>query len=488
VAAPVAAPVTAGDDNDDDFDDGNSTTTDDYDDDEFGSDGSSFASDGSDFASDAGDDDDSTTDDTCQDWCNGLSAYDPSKDACDCVDDDTTDDDDSDDDDDTTDVEPVAVIEMKMPSDVFEDPKKLKQAADEAVAKARAKDPNASAKTIAKAVASVNIPNDATDVQKTQILDAIEASACGGLDDCSVEWGGDDDRRRRRRLDESAATYVITLTLDPSNPVVPDMTVIKSELEYLLNEAGSTVVIGDVTQPVVTSVSVEIEVSADAALSKEEQDELVKAVADKAGIDVSELTIKVTVDDNCDGLEKAVCKSRIARASNNCRWDKREKTCAKKNADFVQPLPLSPCESPCCGLNMRACKGKGAAAKAWRREYSMNPRKACKFQEDLSMRTTTPDKRTFGQCEDRPGLNDDEKATDDNDDDRWQFSQVCNSPCCDLDKRACKGKGAAAKGFQRAEGKSPKRICMYLKSKTYRGEGMKSSGKCLPRDFVEETN
>ena len=49
------------------------------------------------------------------------------------------------------------------------------------------------------------------------------------------------------------------------------MTVIKSELEYLLNEAGSTVVIGDVTQPVVSSVTIEIEVSADAVLSKEEQ-------------------------------------------------------------------------------------------------------------------------------------------------------------------------------------------------------------------------
>jgi len=195
--------------------------------------------------------------------------------------------------------DPVAVVDVKMPSDLFEDPTELKQAADLAVAKVQAKDPNASAKTIATAEASVNIPDDATDVQKTQILDAIEAIVCDSDDgnstviDCSVEWGGDDDRRRRRRLQESAATYVITLTLDPSDPSLPDMTVIKSELEYLLNEAGSTVVIGDVTQPVVSSVTIEI--SADSALSEQEQAELLQAVADGAGIDVSEFTIEVTL-------------------------------------------------------------------------------------------------------------------------------------------------------------------------------------------------
>ena len=71
------------------------------------------------------------------------------------------------------------------------------------------------------------------------------------------------------RLDESAATYVITLTLDPENPVVPDISVTKEDLEKELEDAGSTVVIGDVTQPVVSSVTIEI--SADSALSEQEQ-------------------------------------------------------------------------------------------------------------------------------------------------------------------------------------------------------------------------
>ena len=52
----------------------------------------------------------------------------------------------------------------------------------------------------------------------------------------------------------------------------------------------------------------------------------------------------------------------------------------------------------------------------------------------------------------------------------------CQGPCCDLDKRACKGKGAHAKAFRKIEGTSSKRMCKFVKDPTLQitADNMKS--------------
>merc|ERR1711865_711641 len=45
--------------------------------------------------------------------------------------------------------------------------------------------------------------------------------------------------------------------------------------------------------------------------------------------------------------------------------------------------------------------------------------------------------------------------------------ELCVGPCCDLNKRACKGKGKQAKLFKKDNnGKSPKRLCRFKKDFT----------------------